>query len=84
MEKYKTDAAARKQAQTKATIERTASVAALLQHAASLQAPTSRAHLTTTAGKQDAAAASLSNSAGMKQLPATPKVQGVPKAASER
>ena len=64
VEKYKTEAAARKQAHTMATIERTASVAALLQHAASLQAPSSKAHLTTNAGKQDAAPASLSKTAG--------------------
>lgn len=83
VEKYKTEAAARKQAHTKATIERTASVAALLQHAASLQAPSSRAHLITNAEKQDAAAASLSKDAGMKQ-PANSNVQNVPKAAPER
>lgn len=83
VEKYRAGAAARRQAHTQATMERTASIAAVLQHASSLQAP-SKGHHSSSVRKQGAAGSNSFKSASMKQLPANTKLKAAPQAAAER
>ena len=84
LEKYKTEAAARKQAHTEATIERADSVAETLQRADSVSIPGNSNRHTPAVRKQQAAAKAVSASGHVMRMSAHTKGTDIQESSAER